>query len=89
MTYGDKIDNNIKAADTSNNEKAINNIKDNSTADETDMDSDDILPITKNIYSIDKINKSCCFAWKICKTAAFLVCFCCIEISIITYLLQK
>lgn len=58
MTYGDKIDNNIKAADTSNNEKAINNIKDNSTADETDMDSDDIVPITKNIYSIDKINKS-------------------------------
>lgn len=58
MTYGDKIDSNIKAADTSNNEKAINNIKDNSTADETDMDSDDIVPITKNIYSIDKINKS-------------------------------
>lgn len=73
MTYSDKIDNNIKAADTSNNEKAINNIKDadisknekavdnikdNSTADETDMDSDDIVPITKNIYSIDKINKS-------------------------------
>lgn len=58
MTYGDKIDNNIKAADTSNNEKAINNIKDNSTADEIDMDSDDIVPITKNIYSIDKINKS-------------------------------
>jgi beta-lactamase regulating signal transducer with metallopeptidase domain len=58
MTYGDKIDNNIKAADTSNNEKAINNIKDNSTVDETDMDSDDIVPITKNIYSIDKINKS-------------------------------
>ena len=58
MTYGDKIDNNIKAADTSKNEKAINNIKDNSTADETDMDSDDIVPITKNIYSIDKINKS-------------------------------
>ena len=58
MTYGDKIDNNIKAADTSNNEKAINNIKDNSTAAETDMDSDDIVPITKNIYSIDKINKS-------------------------------
>lgn len=58
MTYGDKIDNNIKAAETSNNEKAINNIKDNSTADETDMDSDDIVPITKNIYSIDKINKS-------------------------------
>lgn len=58
MTYGDKIDNNIKAADTSNNEKAIDNIKDNSTADETDMDSDDIVPITKNIYSIDKINKS-------------------------------
>lgn len=58
MTYGDKIDNNIKAADTSNNEKVINNIKDNSTADETDMDSDDIVPITKNIYSIDKINKS-------------------------------
>lgn len=58
MTYGDKIDNNIKAADTSNNEKAINNIKDNSTTDETDMDSDDIVPITKNIYSIDKINKS-------------------------------
>lgn len=58
MTYGDKIDNNIKAADTSNNEKAINNIKDNSTADETDMDSDDIVPIAKNIYSIDKINKS-------------------------------
>lgn len=58
MTYGDKIDNNIKAADTSNNEKAINNIKDNSTADETDTDSDDIVPITKNIYSIDKINKS-------------------------------
>lgn len=58
MTYGDKIDNNIKAADTSNNEKAINNIKDNSTADETDMDSDDIVPITKNIYSIGKINKS-------------------------------
>lgn len=58
MTYGDKIDNNIKAADTSNNEKAINNIKDNSTADETDMDSDDIVPITKSIYSIDKINKS-------------------------------
>lgn len=58
MTYGDKIDNNIKAADTFNNEKAINNIKDNSTADETDMDSDDIVPITKNIYSIDKINKS-------------------------------
>ena len=58
MTYGDKIDNNIKAADTSNNEKAINNIKDNSTADETDMDSDYIVPITKNIYSIDKINKS-------------------------------
>ena len=58
MTCGDKIDNNIKAADTSNNEKAINNIKDNSTADETDMDSDDIVPITKNIYSIDKINKS-------------------------------
>lgn len=58
MTYGDKIDNNIKAADTSNNEKAINNIKDNLTADETDMDSDDIVPITKNIYSIDKINKS-------------------------------
>ena len=58
MTYGDKIDNNIKAADTSNNEKAINKIKDNSTADETDMDSDDIVPITKNIYSIDKINKS-------------------------------
>ncbi len=58
MIYGDKIDSNIKAADTSNNEKAINNIKDNSTADETDMDSDDIVPITKNIYSIDKINKS-------------------------------
>jgi len=58
MTYGDKIDNNIKAADTSNNEKAVDNIKDNSTADETDMDSDDIVPITKNIYSIDKINKS-------------------------------
>lgn len=58
MTYGDKIDSNIKVADTSNNEKAINNIKDNSTADETDMDSDDIVPITKNIYSIDKINKS-------------------------------
>ena len=58
MTYGDKIDSNIKAADTSNNEKAINNIKDNPTADETDMDSDDIVPITKNIYSIDKINKS-------------------------------
>lgn len=73
MTYGDKIDNNIKAADTSNNEKVINNIKDadisknekvvdnikdNSTANETDMDSDDIVPITKNIYSIDKINKS-------------------------------
>lgn len=58
MTYGDKIDNNIKAADTSNNEKAIDNIKDNSTVDETDMDSDDIVPITKNIYSIDKINKS-------------------------------
>lgn len=58
MTYGDKIDNNIKATDTSKNEKAINNIKDNSTADETDMDSDDIVPITKNIYSIDKINKS-------------------------------
>lgn len=58
MTYGDKIDSNIKAADTSNNEKDINNIKDNSTADETDMDSDDIVPITKNIYSIDKINKS-------------------------------
>lgn len=58
MTYGDKIDSNIKAVDTSNNEKAINNIKDNSTADETDMDSDDIVPITKNIYSIDKINKS-------------------------------
>lgn len=58
MTYGDKIDSNIKAADTSNNEKVINNIKDNSTADETDMDSDDIVPITKNIYSIDKINKS-------------------------------
>ena len=58
MTYGDKIDSNIKAADTSNNEKAINNIKDNSTAAETDMDSDDIVPITKNIYSIDKINKS-------------------------------
>lgn len=73
MTYGDKIDNNIKAADTSKNEKAINNIKDadisknekvvdnikdNSTADETDMDSDDIVLITKNIYSIDKINKS-------------------------------
>lgn len=58
MTDSDKIDNNIKAADTSNNEKAINNIKDNSTADETDMDSDDIVPITKNIYSIDKINKS-------------------------------
>lgn len=58
MTYGDKIDSNIKAADTSNNEKAINNIKDNLTADETDMDSDDIVPITKNIYSIDKINKS-------------------------------
>ena len=58
MTYGDKIDSNIKAADTSNNEKAINNIKDNSTDDETDMDSDDIVPITKNIYSIDKINKS-------------------------------
>ena len=58
MTYSDKIDNNIKAADTSNNEKAVDNIKDNSTADETDMDSDDIVPITKNIYSIDKINKS-------------------------------
>lgn len=58
MTYGDKIDNNIKAADTSKNEKAVDNIKDNSTADETDMDSDDIVPITKNIYSIDKINKS-------------------------------
>lgn len=58
MTYGDKIDNNIKAADTSNNEKVVDNIKDNSTADETDMDSDDIVPITKNIYSIDKINKS-------------------------------
>ena len=58
MTYGDKIDNNIKAADTSKNEKAVYNIKDNSTADETDMDSDDIVPITKNIYSIDKINKS-------------------------------
>lgn len=58
MIYGDKIDSNIKAADTSNKEKAINNIKDNSTADETDMDSDDIVPITKNIYSIDKINKS-------------------------------
>lgn len=58
MIYGDKIDSNIKAADTSNNEKAINNIKDNPTADETDMDSDDIVPITKNIYSIDKINKS-------------------------------
>lgn len=58
MTYGDKIDNNIKAADTSNNEKVVGNIKDNSTADETDMDSDDIVPITKNIYSIDKINKS-------------------------------
>lgn len=73
MTYGDKIDNNIKATDTSKNEKAINNIKDadisknqkavdnikdNSTTDETDMDSDDIVPITKNIYSIDKINKS-------------------------------
>ena len=58
MTYGDKIDNNIKAADTSKNEKAVDNIKDNSTVDETDMDSDDIVPITKNIYSIDKINKS-------------------------------
>lgn len=58
MTYGDKIDNNIKAADISKNEKAVDNIKDNSTADETDMDSDDIVPITKNIYSIDKINKS-------------------------------
>lgn len=58
MTDSDKIDNNIKAADTSNNEKAVDNIKDNSTADETDMDSDDIVPITKNIYSIDKINKS-------------------------------
>lgn len=58
MTDSDKIDNNIKAADTSNNEKAVGNIKDNSTADETDMDSDDIVPITKNIYSIDKINKS-------------------------------
>lgn len=58
MTYGDKIDNNIKAADTSKNEKAVDSIKDNSTADETDMDSDDIVPITKNIYSIDKINKS-------------------------------
>lgn len=58
MTDSDKIDNNIKAADTSNNEKVVGNIKDNSTADETDMDSDDIVPITKNIYSIDKINKS-------------------------------
>lgn len=41
----------------------VNNIKnksvaDISTIDETDGDSDDSMPITKNIYSVDKINKS-------------------------------
>ncbi len=41
----------------------VNNIKDKSvedisTIDKTDDDSDDSMPITKNIYSVDKINKS-------------------------------
>lgn len=41
----------------------VNNIKDKSVADistidKTDDDSDDSMPITKNVYSVDKINKS-------------------------------
>ncbi len=54
----EKAFNNNKDADISKNKKAINNIKDKSTVDETDGDSDNIVPITKNTYSIDKINKS-------------------------------